>query len=182
MQFPMSNALSFTGWPPAWPSRGRCPPQPHGCCRAGGGRWAPGCRRCRRGFLSGGHAAANGSGSHLISGHGLTAHFDPFLQDAEELETIKHFKRRSRVLYLLNFGRNYSKLRNSAATGGVTPSTLEEQPDKEPINPTNPKDLFLLVFVKQCDQTSPIFLFHLLFPPPLWHKPTHFFWSLLPRL
>ena len=78
------------------------------------------------------------------------------------------------MLYLLDFDRNDSKLGNAPVTGGVTPGAPEEQPDKEPTNPTNPKDFFLLLFVKQCDHATSIF-FHLLLPPPLWHKPTRFF-------
>lgn len=68
------------------------------------------------------------------------------------------------MLYLLDFDRNDSKVENAGVTGGEAPSALEEQPDKEPINPTNAKDFSLLLFVKQCDQTSSIF-FHLLLPP-----------------
>lgn len=51
------------------------------------------------------------------------------------------------MLYLLDFDRNYSKLGNAAVTGGVTPSGPEEQPDKEPPDPTTPKDFFSFRFL-----------------------------------
>lgn len=78
------------------------------------------------------------------------------------------------MLHFLDYDRNDSKLGNTAVTNGETPSTLEEQLNKEPTNPTNPKGFFLSLFVKQHDQTSLIF-FPLLLPPPLWHQPTRFF-------
>ena len=50
------------------------------------------------------------------------------------------------MLYLLDFDRNDSKLGNAAVTGGVSSSTMEEQLDKEPTNPTKPKDFFPFAF------------------------------------
>lgn len=44
------------------------------------------------------------------------------------------------MLYFLNFDRKDSKVGNAGVTGGEAPSALEEQPDKESTNPTNPKE------------------------------------------
>lgn len=172
--FPISTTLLLLGWAPAWPSRRKCPPQPCRCCRAGGG-----------------HQYLAAPIVHPVSYLGVTVlapisllcavWLGILIISSRQRKTInsKTFEKESGGAVLSQFWQKRfqggkcrsDRWRSSQCPGGTAWQRVYK--------PHQPKGISLLFFVKQCDQTS---FFHLLLPPPSWFKPTHFFWSLLPRL